>query len=136
MERTRFFRRPMVWIILVIIGALALSSLFTHGTSYTKVNTSDVLAQLKANNVQKVLIEDKEQTVDLTLKDKITFDGTSTDRIQAQVPALAMAQVYDQIVQAKQNGQISGSVDTKVTKDSVLLSLLLNLLPIAVLVIL
>jgi cell division protease FtsH len=136
MERTRFFRRPMVWIILVIIGALALSSLFTRGASYTKVTTSDVLAQLNSENVKKVLIEDKEQTIDLDLKSKATFNGTSTDKIQAQVPATAIDTVYNQIVDAKQKGQIQGTVDTKVTKDSVLLSLLLNLLPIAVLVIL
>ena len=39
MERTRFFRRPVVWIILVIAGAIALSSLFTNGPSYHKVDT-------------------------------------------------------------------------------------------------
>ena len=65
MERTRFFRRPVVWIVLVIIGAIALRSLFTSGQTYTPVNTSDVLAQLDSGNVHKVLIEDKEQTVDL-----------------------------------------------------------------------
>jgi cell division protease FtsH len=136
MERTRFFRRPMVWIILVIIGALALSSLFTRGASYTRVNTSDVLAQINSGNVHKVLIEDKEQTIDLDLKTRATFGGTTTDKIQAQVPATAIDTVYNQVIEAKQKGQIDGAVDTKVTKDSVLLSLLLNLLPIAVLVIL
>ncbi|MEN3310146.1 MAG: cell division protease FtsH [Micromonosporaceae bacterium] len=126
----------MVWIILVIIGALALSSLFTRGASYTKVTTSDVLAQISSGNVHKVLIEDKEQTIDLDLKNKVSFNGTTTDKVQAQVPALAIDTVYNQLVEAKQKGQIDGAVDTKVTKDSVLLSLLLNLLPIAVLVIL
>jgi cell division protease FtsH len=135
MERTRFFRRPMVWIILVIIGALALSSLFTRGASYTKVSTSDVLAQINSGNVHKVLIEDKEQTIDLDLKNKASFNGTTTDKIQAQVPATAIDTVYNLVIEAKQKNQID-TVDTKVTKDSVLLSLLLNLLPIAVLVIL
>ncbi len=46
MERTRFFRRPVVWIILVIAGAIALSSLFTSGPSYHKVDTSVALDQL------------------------------------------------------------------------------------------
>ena len=45
MERTRgIFRRPVVWIILVIIGAIALSSFFTGGQEYTKVDTSVALA--------------------------------------------------------------------------------------------
>ncbi len=136
MERTRFFRRPWVWLILVIIGAIALSSLFSGGASYTKVNTSDITSELASGNVHKVLIEDKEQTVDLELKDKQTFNGTSTDRIQAQFPALSMNDVYKQITDAKAAGKIDGSIDTKVSKDSVLLGVLVNLLPIAVLVIL
>ena len=47
MERTRFFRRPVVWIILVIIGAIALSSFFTSGPSYQRVDTSVALERLK-----------------------------------------------------------------------------------------
>jgi cell division protease FtsH len=136
MERTRFFRRPVVWIVLVIIGAIALSSLFTGGQTYTQVNTSDALAQLNNNNVHKALIEDKEQTVDLDLKTAVTFNGASTNKIKAQVPALAVNDVFKSIADAKKSGSIDGTVDTKVTKDSVLLGLLVNLLPIAVLVIL
>jgi cell division protease FtsH len=136
MERTRFFRRPVVWIVLVIIAAIALSSLFTGGQSYTKVNTSDLLSQVSSGNVHKVLIEDKEQTVDLDLKTKASFNGTSTDKIQAQIPASAVGDTFKEINSAKASGKIDGPVDTKVTKDSVLLSLLVNLLPIAVLVIL
>ena len=79
---------------MVIIGAIALSTLFSGGPSYTKVNTSDIAAQLNSGNVQKVLIEDKEQTIDLDLKQKPTFDNTSTDKIQAQVPAGAVDDFY------------------------------------------
>jgi cell division protease FtsH len=136
MERTRFFRRPWVWLVVVIIGAIALSTLFSGGPSYTKVNTSDIAAQLNSGNVQKVLIEDKEQTVDLDLKQKQTFDNTSTDKIQAQFPATAIDDFYKDATAAKAAGKIDGPIDTKVSKDSVLLGVLVNLLPIAVLVIL
>src|SRR5256885_15623372 len=100
MERTRFFRRPMVWIILVILGALALSSLFTRGASYTRVTTSEALQQLKDQNVHKVLIEDKEQTFDLDLKRTISVNGASTDKIQMQVPATVIDVVYGQVMNA------------------------------------
>jgi cell division protease FtsH len=135
MERTRFFRRPWVWLVLVIIGAIALSTLFSGGASYTKVNTSDVVSQIGSGNVSKVLIEDKEQTVDLDLRHKESFNNTSTDKIQAQFPALVMNEIYNDVAQAKSQKKID-SFDTKVSKDSVLLSVLVNLLPIAVLVIL
>jgi len=87
MERTRFFRRPVVWIVLVIIGALALSSLLTRGESYTKVDTSTLLAQVNSGSVKSAVIQDKEQTIELTLNSKQTFDKTETDKIQAQIPA-------------------------------------------------
>ncbi|HEX6498815.1 MAG TPA: ATP-dependent zinc metalloprotease FtsH [Micromonosporaceae bacterium] len=132
----RIFRRPVVWIILVIIAAIALSSLFSSGPSYTKVDTSEMLAQLNSGNTQKVLVEDKEQTFSLDLKSPIKVKGTETDKIQAQVPASAIDETYNEATKAKQDGKIAGPIDTKVTKDSVLLSLLVNLLPIAVLVIL
>src|SRR5215813_4348621 len=99
MERTRFFRRPWVWLVVVIIGAIALSTLFSGGPSYTK-------------------------------------DNTSTDKIQAQLPATAIDDFYKDANAAKAAGKIDGPIDTKVSKDSVLLGVLVNLLPIAVLVIL
>src|SRR5256886_1832102 len=136
MERTRFFRRPVDWIVLVIIGAIALSSLFTGGQTYTQVNTSDIFAQLDKGNVRKVLIEDKEQTIDLDLKNSETFNGTTTNKIKAQVPADSMNTVFGQVRDAYNSHKIDTFYDTKVTKDSVLLGLLVNLLPIAVLVIL
>ena len=68
MERTRFFRRPVVWIILVIVGAIALSSLFTSGPSYHKVDTSVALDQLDTGrHRRRCLIQDKEQTLQLDL---------------------------------------------------------------------
>jgi cell division protease FtsH len=131
MERTRFFRRPVVWIFLVIGGAVALSLLFTGGTAYKKVDTSAMLQQLNAGNAKKVLIEDKEQMVSLQLKTPVS----GSDKIQAQVPADSMDEIFDKVNGLLAEGKV-GTVDTKVTKDSVFVGLLVNLLPIAVLVLL
>ena len=67
MERTRFFRRPVVWIILVIIGAIALSSFFTSGPSYQRVDTSIALERLNQPGITKAVVKDKEQTLQLDL---------------------------------------------------------------------
>ena len=105
MERTRFFRRPVVWIVLVIIGAIALSTLFNGGQSYTQVTTSELLGQLKGGNVSKALIEDKEQTIDFELKNAATFNGASTKKIKAQIPALSVNDVFAKINDAKAAGK-------------------------------
>ncbi|WP_213454982.1 ATP-dependent zinc metalloprotease FtsH [Rhizomonospora bruguierae] len=136
MERTRFFRRPVVWIILVIIGAIALSSLFTGGPSYHRVETSVALEQLAKGGITKVVQQDKEQTLQIDLKDPAKFGDTTTNRIQAQYPYEVGQNIWNTVQEAKAAGRISGPVDTKVSQDSVFLTLLLNLLPIAVLVIL
>jgi len=136
MERTRFFCRPVVWIILVIVGAIALSSLFTGGGGYQKVDSSVAFSELQSGNIKKVVIADKEQTIRLDLPAKKTFEGKSTDKIEAQYPAEAGDEIWDQVNKAKAEGKITGDVDTEVTSDSVFLTLLVNLLPIAVLVIL
>jgi cell division protease FtsH len=136
MERTRFFRRPVVWIILVIIGAIALSSLFTGGPSFHKVESSVALEQLSKGGIEKALYRDKEQSLQLDLVDKAKFGDTETDKIQAQFPAQVSDTLWADLQKAKAEGKIKGTVDTEVSEDSVLLTLLVNLLPIAILVIL
>ncbi len=86
MERTRFFRRPVIWIILVIAAAIAASSFFTGGPSYHRVETSVVLDRLNSGGIKNAVYEDKEQTLQLELNEKATFDKTTTDRIETQVP--------------------------------------------------
>src|SRR3954451_11840137 len=75
MERTRFFRRPVVWFIIVILGAIAASTLFTGGASYKKVDSAKALALLNSGSVKKALLEDKEQTLNLDLKQNL--NGTT-----------------------------------------------------------
>ncbi|MBE1486503.1 ATP-dependent zinc metalloprotease FtsH [Plantactinospora soyae] len=136
MERTRFFRRPVVWIILVIIGAIALSSFFSGGPSYHKVETNVVLDQLNKGGIQKAIFQDKEQTLQLDLKDSAKFGDTDTDKIQAQFPYEVGDEVWNQVAAAKAAGRITGPIDTEVSGDNIFVSLLVNLLPIAILVIL
>ncbi len=136
MERTRgIFRRPFVWIILVIVGAIALSSFFTGGTEYTKVDTSAALSTLRSGDVKKALLEDREQNLALDLNKKITINGAQTDHIHANIPAQSTDEIFKELQDLEASNKIE-SFDTSFTKDSVLLSFLINLLPIAVLVIL
>ncbi len=131
-------RRPIVWIVLVIAAAVLLSVLSSGGPSYTQVKTSDVLAQVDNNpgNISKIVVEDKEQTVQLDLRSKITVDGTSTDKIQAKWPADSMGEIFTKLSTLPQVQSNQVSLDTKVTSDNVLLTLLFNFLPIAAVVIL
>src|SRR3954471_22113 len=135
MERTRLFRRPVVWILLVIIGAIVLSSFFTSGPSYTKADTSVVLEQLRSGNAKKAVIQDKEQTLNLDLKNKVKVKGTETNKIQGQYPAESADELATELNTLKSEGKL-GDYNVNVTQDNIFISLLINLLPIAVLVVL
>ncbi len=136
MERTRgIFRRPVIWLLLVIAGAIALSAMFTGGPDYKRTDTSLAMSQLTSGNVKTAEFEAREQNLNLILKQKITVKGAATDHITTQVPAESSDEIYNQFINAANEKQIE-SFNTTVTQDSVLLSLLVNLLPIAILVIL
>src|SRR5688572_29546762 len=124
MERTRgFFRRPFVWIILVIVGAIALSSFFTGGTEYTKVDTSVALAELTNGNAKTVTLEDREQNLQIVLERPITVEGAETDHINANVPARSTNELFTDLQSLQDTGRIE-SFDVRYTKDNVLLSFL------------
>ncbi|GIF40574.1 cell division protease FtsH [Actinoplanes xinjiangensis] len=136
MERTRFFRRPVVWIILVIIGVLGLSMLFTSGPSYQRVETSVALDRLNSAGIEKIVQKDKEQTLQIDLANSETFDGKSTKQIEAQYPYELTDEVFAKAEQARAQKFVTGPVDVSVSGDNILLSILINLLPIAILVVL
>jgi len=136
MERTRFFRRPVVWIILVIIGVITLSSFFTSGPSYQRVDTSVALERLNQPGIKKVVQKDKEQTLQIDLAQPERFDGKTTDKIETQYAYQVTSQIWEDVTAAKAAGRITGTVNTTVSGDNILFSLLINLLPIAILVVL
>ncbi|MEU7871194.1 ATP-dependent zinc metalloprotease FtsH [Dactylosporangium sp. NPDC049140] len=135
MERTRLFRRPVVWILLVIIGAIVLSSFFTSGPSYTKADTSVVLEQLRSGNAKKAVIQDKEQTLNLDLRNKIKVKGTDTNKIQGQFSSESADDLQNELSTLKSEKKLD-EYNVNVTQDNIFISLLINLLPIAVLVVL
>ncbi|MER6327715.1 ATP-dependent metallopeptidase FtsH/Yme1/Tma family protein, partial [Streptomyces coelicoflavus] len=125
----------MVWILLVIIGAIVLSSFFTSGPSYTKADTSVVLDQLRSGNAKKAVIQDKEQTLNLDLRNKIKVKGTDTNKIQGQFSSQSADDLQNELSTLKSEKKLD-EYNVNVTQDNIFISLLINLLPIAVLVVL
>src|SRR4051794_5751669 len=120
MERTRFFRRPVVWIILVIIGVIALSSFFTSGPSYQRVDTSVAVERLTQPGIKKVVVKDKEQTLQIDLANQEKFDSKSTDKIETQYPYEVTSQIWANVNEAKSQGRVTGTVNTTVSGDNIL----------------
>jgi cell division protease FtsH len=124
MDRRRILRSPWFWIVAVVILLFALPPLLRGDGGFTEVPTSTALAQIDSGNFTKVVLNDKEQRLDITLANAV--DGKS--KIAASFPANSSDDIFTKL-QAKGGG--GKSFDTKVSKDSLFFSLLVNLLPIA-----
>ncbi len=131
MERTRFFRRPLFWIILVVAAALVIGPWFTGGEDYKDVDTSVALTQIDRNNFTSVKVQDKEQLISLKLKK----EASGSKRIQASYPSGASRAIFD-LLRDKQKQNNKVSFDTKVSEENIFVTMLISLLPIAVLVLL
>lgn len=110
----------------VLVAIYAFSILTDSARGYSDVDTSVAVQQLDDRNVKEVQINDREQQLQITLKDKISVDGADDiEKIITKYPARAADSVFDKV-------QASGaeSYQTKVTQDSVLGSLLIMLLPV------
>src|SRR5690242_5087994 len=71
MERKKIFRSVWFWVALVVVVALGFSVLSRGNGGYQQVKTSVALEQFSSGNVSSAIINDKEQTLDLTLKNAV-----------------------------------------------------------------
>ena len=122
MDRKRLVRSPVLWIALGIILILVVPQLLTTGGDYKSVKTSEALGQVNNGNVIKAVIHDKEQRIDLDLK--APFAGKT--KISTSYPTDASLQVFNAL-ESKVGAE---GVDTKISHESALVSILLSLLPI------
>jgi len=124
MDRRRIIRSPWFWIVTVAILFFALPPLFRGNGGFSEVDTSVALTQLQSGNYAKVVMNDKEQTLDITLVNRVG----DKDKISASYPAGASDRIFS-LLDSKDK-----PFTTKVTKDNLLVSLLVSLLPIAIVV--
>ena len=121
MDRKRLIRSPLLWIAVAVVLYLMYSYLSDDTRNYKTEPTSVVLSQLSSGNVNKAIIDDKEQRVRLDLKNPV--DGTS--QMYALYPDAASDDVFQAVQKAK-----TDTYDTQVTSGSSLFSLLIYLIPI------
>jgi cell division protease FtsH len=132
MERLPFYKRPWFWFVLVAAAIAVFLATYSSSGTYRDVDTSVALAQLNSGNVKKVLIQDKEQTLQLELTGKQKFGTVDTDKIQAEYPADTANYIFEQVRNAKLAD--GGSYNTEVTQDSWVTSLIFSFAPLLLIV--
>jgi cell division protease FtsH len=127
MDVKRYFRGPLLWILLFgLLVALVMWGV-NPGASSEKVDTSKVVTAINNNQVSSALVVDKDQRIEVTLKDN--KKKLSASWVDGQGKDLATL-----LQQKAQQGQLPGGYNVQVPKQNFFLSLLVSFLPIVVIV--
>jgi cell division protease FtsH len=119
----RYFRGPLFWIGVVLVAVLVGAQLLSASGGYQKVDTSRVIQEINAHNVKSATNIGTDSTIQLQLK-----DGT---KIQAQYVDANGTYIADQL-----RSSPDVTYDDQIPQQSVWVSLLVSLLPIAIIVLL
>ena len=91
MNRKRLLRAWWLWAAVGVFAFLVLPGLLAGGSDYQGVSTTDALTQISKGNVVSAIVSDKEQTLELVLKQP--FHGAS--KISTEYPAYAAQTITD-----------------------------------------
>ena len=69
MNVKRYARGPLFWVLIVVLLLVLLRGLWSGGSDYKSVDTSQVTTEINTGNVKSVTFHDKEQTVQIETKD-------------------------------------------------------------------
>ncbi|MGH3094961.1 MAG: ATP-dependent zinc metalloprotease FtsH [Streptosporangiales bacterium] len=122
MDIKRYLRGPLVWVLLIGVLLVVLLQLFNGGDDYKDVDTSKVVTAINHDKVKSALITDKDQTIQLTLK-----DGEKWQASWVQGQGI-------ELVNALQQHQPPKNYNVEVPQQSLFMSLLISLAPIVLLV--
>jgi len=128
MDIKRILRGPFVWIGLALILLLVGGNLYSSLDAPKKVDTWQIVSDIQGNQAKSAVIQDREQTIELTLLDgsKVQSDWITGQGVKLQ----------EQLQAKKDAGQLPDGYNVKFTHESLLWSLILSLLPVFIVVLL
>jgi cell division protease FtsH len=115
MNVKRYFRGPLFWVLTIIILVLIFGRMLGGTSSYKSVDTSTIVAAIQAGDVKQAQVKDKEQQIQVILKDGTKEQASFATNQQAQL----ISGLNDHNAQ----------YNVKVTKESIFVSLLFSLIP-------
>jgi cell division protease FtsH len=129
MDVKRIFRGPVIWVVLVVLAVLAVMNIMSSGNGYTSVDTSKIITQVQAGQVQSAQLNTgSSQTIQVTLTNGTKEQATYLNDQQGN-------QLATDLDQAGAKGQLTGGYNVNVTKTSWIVSALVTLLPFLLLVV-
>ncbi|MFM9134232.1 MAG: ATP-dependent zinc metalloprotease FtsH, partial [bacterium] len=128
MTLKRLLRGPVFWIMLAVLLVLLGSTVLTGIGGPEQVDTSQAVADIQSDKVQSATLVDRDQVIELTLKDgtEVTAHYVSGQGVELQ-----------NLLQSKvDSGALPDGYNIVVPQDNLLFSLLFTLLPFALIILL
>jgi len=122
----RILRGPIFWIAMAVIFVLVGSSLISNAGAPEEIDTSVAISEIQNGNVSAATITDRDQILELTLKNGDVVRSTYVT---------GQGIVLQELLQVRADGgSLTGGYNVVVPSDSLLVTLLVSLLPFILLV--
>ncbi len=128
MNVKRWFRGPIFWVGIVVLLVIIGSSIISGLGGPAQVDTSTAISDIQNNRVTSATIVDRDQVLELTLRDGSQIVSQYVDGQGVQLQNLLQEKV--------DGGQLPEGYNIVVPQDNLLVSLLFTLLPFALIILL
>ena len=133
MDVKRYFRGPVVWIVLAVLAVVGLMQVVSSSGGYKTVDTGEVVKAVSQNKVKSAeLTTGDEQTIKVQLKNGVEVKGSA--KLRASYIGSQGADLAKQLQNKYEHGQIAGSYTVSPQKQNAFVSVLLSLLPFVLIV--
>ncbi|MEU9983307.1 ATP-dependent zinc metalloprotease FtsH [Streptomyces sp. NPDC050856] len=134
MDVKRYFRGPVMWIVLAVLAVVVLMQVVGSSGGYKTVDTGKVVQAIDKNQVEQAkLTTGDEQMIKIDLKGDFKVDGS--DKVQASYIGTQGSDLATKLQQKFEAGEIDKSYTVSPSKQSPFVSVLLSLLPFVLIVV-
>ncbi|MFF1907808.1 ATP-dependent zinc metalloprotease FtsH [Kitasatospora sp. NPDC058218] len=144
MDVKRYFRAPIMWIVLAVLAVIVLMQVVSDSNGYKTVDTGQVVAAIDAKQVKSAQITTGDSnTIKIQLKDGATLSNAGTgktpsgSKFQASYigdQGVAIADKLQAQINDTDQSTLSEGYTISPEKQSTFVSLLLSMLPIVIIV--
>ncbi|MFC9248209.1 ATP-dependent zinc metalloprotease FtsH [Streptomyces sp. NPDC057136] len=136
MDVKRYFRGPVMWIVLAVLAVVVLMQVVGSSGGYKTVDTGEVIQAISKNQVEQAkLTTGDEQILKIELKDGQKLEGESGSKFQASYIGNQGVELADTLQQKFESGDIEKGYTVSPSKQSPFVSILLSLLPFVLIVV-
>ncbi|SCF56977.1 ATP-dependent zinc metalloprotease FtsH [Streptomyces sp. Ncost-T10-10d] len=136
MDVKRYFRGPVMWIVLAVLAVVVLMQVVGSSGGYKSVDTGKVIQAISKDQVaQAKLTTGDEQIIKIELNKGQKLSGESGSKFQASYIGDQGVQLADTLQQKFESGKIDKGYTVSPSKQSPFISILLSLLPFVLIVV-